>query len=122
MLEPQTAARLLAVGRIAVGAALLAAPERVLTPWIGRDGGAEGVKVIGTALGVRDLAIGAGQLSALLRDDAAGGWLRAGAASDLVDLAATLRAREHLPRLGVVGTGLMAATGAAAGAWLQRAV
>jgi hypothetical protein len=45
--------------------------------------------------------------------------LRAGTAADLVDFAATVRAREDIPMLGVVGVGIIAAGSAALGAWLQ---
>lgn len=122
MTDPHTAARLLALGRVGVGAALIVAPERVLAPWIGADGERSGVKVVGAAMGARDVAIGVGQLGALWRGKGAAPWLRAGAVSDLVDLGATLRAREDLPLLGVLGTSLMAATGAVLGAWLQSAL
>lgn len=121
-MDPQAAARMLALGRVAIGAALIIAPEKVLAPWIGRDASSGGPQVLGAALGVRDLTIGAGQLGALWRGSGARPWLRAGTAADLVDLTATLRARESLPAFGVVSVALMAATGAAAGAWLQTAV
>jgi hypothetical protein len=121
-MEPQTLARLLAVARIGIGAALMVAPDRVLGPWLGKDGRTEGARVLGQAMGIRDLVVGAGQLGALVRGDGARPWLRAGAACDLVDLAATVRAREHIPLYGVVSTSLVAATGAAAGTWLQTAV
>ena len=113
---------MLALSRVGVGAALVVAPEKVLAPWLGRDAAGAGPQVIGAAMGIRDMAIGAGTLGALWRGDGARAWLRAGTASDLVDLAATLRARDRLPLLGVVGVGLMAATGAALGTWLQTSV
>lgn len=121
-MDPQAAARLLALARIGFGIALVAAPEKMLSSWIGRPASLAGPQVIGAALGVRDLAIGAGTLGALLRGDGARAWLRAGTASDLVDLAATLRARGELPTFGVISLGLMATTGAVAGAWLQSVV
>jgi hypothetical protein len=118
-MEPQSIARLQALGRIGIGAALVAAPERVLAGWIGSDASRSGPQVIGAALGIRDLAIGAGVAGALWRGDGARAWLRAGTASDLVDFAATVRAREDLPMLGVVGVGIIAAGSAALGVWLQ---
>ena len=121
-MEPLAAARMLAFGRVAVGAALIVAPEKVLAPWLGRDGATAGSRVIGAAMGARDIAIGAGQLLALSRGRGASDWIRAGAAADVVDLVATVRARDSLPALGVAGVGLMATTGAVAGAWLQSAV
>ena len=120
-MDPQAAARMLAFGRVAVGAALIVAPEKVLTPWIGRDGSGAGAGVVGAAMGARDVALGGGQLAALRSGDGVRSWMLAGVASDLVDLVATARARDSLPSGGVALVGVMAATGVAAGLWLQSA-
>jgi hypothetical protein len=118
-MDPQTVARTLALGRIGLGAALVAAPKLVLGPWIGKDADLPGPQVVGAAMGIRDLALGAGTLGALYRGDGAEQWMRASVAADLVDLAATLRAREQLPALGVVSVGLMAVSAAVLGTWAQ---
>ena len=84
--------RVLACARIAVGATLLAAPRRAGGRWIGpvtEDGAA---RLAVRALAARDLAIGIGTLRALSGEEPARPWALAGAASDLVDAAATVLA------------------------------
>jgi hypothetical protein len=120
-MDPKSAGRILAFGRVAIGAALIVAPEKVLTPWIGRDGSSAGAGVVGAAMGARDLALGAGQLASLRSGDGVRSWMLAGVFCDLIDLVGTVRARDDLPRGGVAVVGLMATTGAVAGVWLQSA-
>ena len=110
------------LGRVGLGAALVVAPERTTATWIGSDAARPGTQVVATAMGVRDLALGAGAAAALWRGDGARPWVRAGAVADVVDLVATLRAREHLPRLAVAAVGLLAAGSAVLGAYLQTVV
>lgn len=121
-MEPRDVARLHALGRIAVGAALTAAPERSGRAWVGELGRRPGAGVLTTGLGARDLAIGAGIASALRRGYGANPWMRAGVLADTADLVATLRARRHLPPLAVAGVSLIAAGSAAIGLWAQSAV
>jgi hypothetical protein len=121
-MEPRDVARLHALGRIAVGAALTAAPERSGRAWVGELGRRPGAAVLTTGLGARDLAIGAGIASALRRGHGANPWMRAGVLADTADLVATLRARRHLPPLAVAGVALLAAGSAAVGLWAQSAV
>ena len=119
-MDTRTASHLLALGRVGMGVALLAAPERIVTPWVGKTGTTPAGKLLGNVIGVRDLAVGAGQLAGLSRGGARP-WIVAGAVCDLVDGLATLRARDDLPALGVAATAAIAFGGAAAGAWLQSA-
>jgi hypothetical protein len=121
-MEPRDVARLHALGRIAVGAALTAAPERSGRAWVGELGRRPGAGVLTTGLGARDLAIGAGTATALRRGYGASPWLRAGVLADAADLVATLRARHHLPPLAVAGVGLVAAGSVVLGLWVQSAV
>ncbi len=53
-------ARAQAAARVAVGAVLVAAPELVGVPWIGRDARRPASHVYSAGLGVRDAALGAG--------------------------------------------------------------
>ena len=111
--------RALAVGRIAVGASMVALPGTAGGRWIGEAGSRPEVKVITRAFGVRDLALGIGTLQALDTDAPARPWVTLGMMSDLVDLAATtialrsLGARRALPVMVV-------AAGAAAAGYLAR--
>jgi hypothetical protein len=118
-MEPRKLAMGYAVGRVALGAALLAAPRAVAGPWVGDDARRDGVQVTARAIGARDVGIGLGQLTAARRGFGAASWLRAGALADAVDCLATLQRRDALPLAGVVGVAAMAAAGAALGAYLQ---
>jgi hypothetical protein len=88
------------IGRVVVGAALVAAPTIVARSWVGDDGGGPAAKVIGRALGIRDVALGAGLLRALDRDQPARGWMAAAALADTIDAAATLLNWRDLPPVG----------------------
>jgi hypothetical protein len=88
--DTRTAARGLAAIRVAIGAALFAAPTLATRAWIGDDAETPGAKVMVRGLGARDAALGLGALAALSGGDSAQRWIEAGALSDLGDLAATL--------------------------------
>ncbi len=107
-------ARFTSVCRVALGAGLIAAPERFTRAWIGDDAASAGAAVLARSLGARDVAIGAGALAASGSDDLER-WLRAAVAADVADLGVTLAHRSALPprgRLLVMG---LAASGAALG-------
>ena len=99
--------RTISAGRIAVGAGLILLPGTGASRWVGPAAHDPTVKVLVRALGVRDLALGAGTMQALAAGEPARGWTRAGAASDAVDAVATLLAfrrigaRRALPLLAV---------------------
>ena len=112
-MEPRSVARILTVGRIAIGAALVAAPARASAGWIGADAERPATQVPVASLGARDLVLGVGGLWAEDKRP----WLLAAMASDLTDLVVTLRARDALPPLGVIGVGALAGAAAAAGLW-----
>jgi hypothetical protein len=116
-MDPRTLARAMAIGRVAFGAAFVLAPRVAASGWIGRDARRDGTKVFITGLGGRDLALGAGLLSALDRGGAKP-WLVAALASDAGDLLGTLRSRDGIPALGTVAGTLITASATAAGAWL----
>lgn len=117
-------ARQLVVGyaslRIAYAVGLLVAPGRVARPWLGGAAGEAGGSIAVRGLGVRDLVLSAGALTAAATaDGSARPWLAACAASDAVDLAATLIADgERLPSKSKPGTVAAAGTFGAAGAAL----
>lgn len=119
-MDARTLARLQALGRVAVGGALTLAPARAAGGWIGRDARRPGTQVVVSAFGARDLAIGLGTAYAAGQGHGAGPWLRAGILADTADLAATLRARDHLSPLAVAGVGAVAAGSALLGLWLAR--
>lgn len=110
-MDSHHAARVLAVGRVAVGVTLLALPGGVARS-IG-VGSRPGVRLLIRMVGVRDLALGAGTLRALARGRGSRSWVRAGAACDAVDAAVLTTAAGDLG-VGTALTGTVVAGGAAA--------
>jgi hypothetical protein len=120
--DPRAAARVLAFGRIAIGAALLAAPRRAAAGWVGADGRRSGATVLARALGAREALLGFMVLHTLDHPEVAPRWLSATAACDALDLAAAAAVRDDLPRVrGALGMAV-AAGGAGAGLALARAI
>jgi hypothetical protein len=119
-MEPRDLAIAMARGRIAIGAAALAAPGLAGRVMFGRDGSRPGTKVFARMLGGRDMALGLGVVIALDRGAPVRGWLEASALADGVDLAASLIARDDLPRTTFLNTVALAGGAALAGIWLSR--
>lgn len=119
-MQPQTIARILAIGRVAIGAALVAVPARAASGWVGEAARRPGTQVALASVGARDVALGAGAAWAVGGGDGAKPWLLASAASDLVDLLATLRHRDALSTSAVIGVGALAGGSAAVGLWLAN--
>jgi hypothetical protein len=119
-ISPRRGAFLLAAGRAALGAAILAAPEQLTARWLGEKNAA--LPVVGDlarSLGARDLALGIATLKTL--DDPAGPLVQAACAvADSVDVLATVLARDALPRKGVVATVAVAGAAALAGFYFSH--
>lgn len=113
-MDPATLARALGLARIGFGAALIAQPERLAGPWIGREATGRGTQVAVRGLGARDLALGAGTAIATGHDQQR--WIAAGIVGDLADLIATLAAGRSLPLRGRILVGVVATAGIAMGA------
>lgn len=112
-----------ALARLAFGAGLLAAPERVASGWIGEAAEREPVKIVTRGLGARDIALSAGVLAFLDDEDTLASLLAFTALCDICDVAATLAApADSLPGNARWGTVAMAGGAAAAGAALAVAV
>jgi len=90
----------LALNRALFGIAYLAQPKRTGAGWVGRPARKPGAAVLTRALGARDLALALGALGALGTGRDARGWFAAHALADGSDLAATVAARDDLPRQG----------------------
>lgn len=114
--------RLLAMGRVAVGAAFLVAPGAVLWGWTGPSTGS--ARIMGRAFGARDLVIGLATLKAIDSGDKAQArfWAQAGAASDGADLAATWIGARHIPKRNLLTLTLMAGTATALGARIAKSL
>ena len=116
-MRARDAARLLAAGRVAIGAALLVAPRLSLGVWIGRDAAAGAVSAPARALGIREVMLGTMALHVVDEPDVGSGLLRTLAVCDAVDLLATVAVRRSLPPAGVATIAAMAATAAAGQLW-----
>ena len=108
-MDLRTAARIHAVSRVVVGAALAAVPQRAARGWIGAAARDPRNGVLARAVGARDAALGAGLLLSLGDRDAVRPWLGACAVADAVDCAATLAVREELPSVARIAVPLVAA-------------
>jgi hypothetical protein len=116
------AARTIALGRIAIGAALVVAPRLTARTWIGADARLPGATVLARGLGARDILLGGMVLHTIDHPEVAPRWLAATAACDAADFAAGAAVRDELP--GARGLlGMAVAGGAAvAGLALSRAI
>jgi hypothetical protein len=88
----------LSLGRVALGAMLIARPELAAGRWVGREASRPGGQVLARGLGARDAALGAGTLAALRGAGPTTPWVIGGLLADSTDLLATHAARERLPR------------------------
>jgi hypothetical protein len=109
-------ARGLAVGRVAIGAALLVAPK-LAVGWVGPDAERESYGVVTRALGVRDMAMGLIALHTAAHPQVGPRWQRTLAGCDAVDLAGTLLARRALPPQGVIAVAAIAGGAIAGELW-----
>jgi len=121
-MDARSLARLQALGRLVLGAGLVATPALVAGGWVGGVARKPEGQVLAVGLGARDVAIALGSLRAIGAGYGAGGWIRAGMLADAADLAATVRARDGLPSLAAPAVALLAGGSLVLGAWLQASV
>jgi hypothetical protein len=119
--SPRRGAWLIAVGRLAIGLAVLAAPEKVMARWLGEDNAAHGaVRDLGRGLAARDIGLGLATLQTL-DDPVIGPRIQAACAvADGVDALATVIERKSLPRIAVIGTAAVAGGAAVAGLYFSH--
>jgi hypothetical protein len=117
-MNARTVARIYAVGRAGIGAAVLVAPSPVGRPWLGRVADEAPGQVALRALGIRDLLLGAIALHVADRPGVGARTMGACAITDVVDCAVTLAARRKLPA-GALGVAALAGAGAVTGLWLR---
>ena len=119
-MNPRRGALALAAGRLALGVAVLAAPEKVTARWLGEHAADPAVRYLARSLGARDLALGALVLATLDHPELgprAQAWC---ALVDSVDALATVAARSDLPLAGVAATVTVAGGAAGAGFLFSR--
>ena len=83
--------------RIAYGAGLVAAPERLARPWLGDAVEGAPVKVPLRGLGVREIVLHAGAAGAALRGEPLRPWLGMSLVGDVTDIVWTVIGRDELP-------------------------
>jgi hypothetical protein len=119
--NPREIARLMSIGRVAVGAGLLLAPRLAAPAWAGNRGITAPARLFARAMGARDIALGAGALAALSRGEPVGGWLRVTVLADATDALATWLERGELPPISR-GVYLIGGGAAVAGAAIQSSI
>ena len=105
---------MLALMRLAIGATLLVVPRRFVQVWTG-EASERAVGVPARALGVRELALGFGTLSALGQRASLRAWVRAGVLCDASDALIAIVACRRAPPLRRALWTAAAALAAAAG-------
>jgi hypothetical protein len=121
-LNARTGARVLASGRVALGAALVLAPRRVAARWLGEHVRRPGVRGLVRMLGARDVVLGMVALHTVGHPEVGPRWQATCAVVDGVDLLANAGARSDLPAAGVAGTAALAGGAAVAGLYFARAL
>jgi hypothetical protein len=114
----RTASIAFALGRIAFGVGLIAAPGRVAGGWLPGDAQRPATKVAIRGLGARDVALAAGLAVSARAGGAVRPWLAGCIACDAADIASTLGAGDALPARARWGTVALAGTAAGLGAAL----
>ena len=114
-MNPRRGALALAAGRLALGVAVLAAPEKVTARWLGTHASHPAVRYLARSLGVRDVALGVLALQTLDDPELGPRAQAACAVVDSVDALATLAVRSELPAAGIAGVAVVAGGAAGAG-------
>jgi hypothetical protein len=115
-IDPEVGAKVLAIGRVGIGAALLLRPRRAGAPWVGRKAARQrGTQALLRSMGARDVVIGMIAMHTLKNPQVGPRWQRTCAAIDAVDAVVTLLAIGDLPLYGVVWVTALAGGSAAAG-------
>jgi hypothetical protein len=119
--DPLTTARMLALGRGAIGVVALLVPKTVGRVFLGSIVDAPGGTAAVRTIGGRDLALGAGALIADLRGRPLRGWVEVGVLVDLLDCFVALFLGRGVPLLsrlsiliiggGAAAAGILAANG-----------
>jgi hypothetical protein len=108
--------------RIAYGAALIVAPERLALRWLGPDSRRAPTQVPLRGLGAREVVLHTGAVLAALASRPLRPWLAASIAGDCVDIASTVIGRDELPDGAPLATAAVAGASALISAGLFAAL
>ena len=101
-IAPRDVARGIALGRVAFGVGMVAAPK-LMRGWLGDSVDDPATQVAIRGLGVRDVLLGAITLHVAGHEQIGPRWVATCALADATDAVATALGREKLPRNGVIG-------------------
>jgi hypothetical protein len=103
-MNPRTIAASVAIGRLAIGAALTAKPESEAgAGWVGfEEAQRPATKLLFRSVGARDMALGLGTLGALRKGTPLRPWLLGATLADVTDLLATVGSGKAIPIKGRV--------------------
>jgi len=100
---------LLAGGRLAIGALLVARPQGpVGAGWVGEEAQRPATALLFRSVGARDMALALGTLAAQRSGSPLKPWLLGATLADTVDLAATFAAGKAIPKAGKAAIALLA--------------
>jgi hypothetical protein len=108
--------------RVAYGAGLIAAPERLARRWLGPASASGPTQVALRGIGGREVAVHATAIGAALWGAPVRPWLAASITGDLADIAATTIARHELPDRSAVAALVVAGASALVTAALAVAI
>jgi hypothetical protein len=108
--------------RVAYGAALIAAPERLARRWLGPAAGAPPTQVPLRGMGAREIVVHGAAIAAALNDLPLRPFLAASVTGDLADILATVAGRRGLPDGSAPATLVVAGGSALVTAGLAAAV
>ena len=108
--------------RVAYGAGLIAAPERLARRWLGPAAGAPPTQVPLRGMGAREIVVHGAAIAAALRGAPLRPFLAASAAGDVADILATVAGRRGLPGGSAAATLAVAGGSALLTAGLAAAV
>ncbi|MGB2711524.1 MAG: hypothetical protein WBC33_08395 [Conexibacter sp.] len=121
-MSPRTVLMSLALGRLAIGAALTAKPQsEVGAGWVGSDEARRpATALLFRSVGARDMALALGTLAAMRDGGRLRPWLLGATLADVVDLTSTLGAGKAIPARGRVSLALLAGSAIVAQLALTR--
>ena len=108
--------------RVAYGAALIAAPERITRRWLGPSAGTPPTQVPLRGLGAREIVVHGAAIAAVMRNAPLRPFLAASAVGDTADIIATAAGRRGLPAGSAPATLAVAGASALLTAALAAAV
>lgn len=120
-MDAVSVARAVSAGRLAIGAAMMASPPRVMAPWVGEaESRRPGMDLVTRAFGAREVLLGFIGTHVAARPGVGKRTIGAMALLDLTDLSATLAQRRHLPKAAVPMMAAVAGGAFVAQLWASR--